>query len=99
MSVYDALELPPCDMRVRAVVAATYLQAHGFTEDQLRALHHLKGETFVKFLEYFSRERTKEAQLKNAQYTTRVIFIAERHAANEATFDELVAEALERWPL
>lgn len=100
MSVYDSLQLPECDMRARALIAATYLQARGFTQDQLRSIHHHeKRETFALLFDYLSRDWVDAPKKNNAQYWTRLVFIAERHAANAGTFDELVADALARWPL
>ena len=83
------------------IEAARFLNANGFTQKQLSSTHHfsLKGRdvTFASTYKYFGVP--KELQLRNQQYANRLIFIADQYMARAGRFSDLIAAALQKWPL
>jgi hypothetical protein len=85
----------------RIVEAAKFLEDNGFTQKQLSSIHHfsLKGRevTFATASKYFGEN--KELMDKNLAYADRLDFIAKEYKAKAGTFSELIAIALQKWPL
>jgi hypothetical protein len=81
------------------VSAVQYLEQHGLSVEQLRALHHpqRRPETFASTLKYFGQ--SKELKPLNRKYAERLIYIASEHRNGRAGLSALVEQALSRWPL
>jgi hypothetical protein len=81
--------------------SALYLEQHGFTQDQLSALHHFslkdRPVRYNGIYKYFGTN--KELQHRNALFAERVIFVADNYKDNKGSFSQLINEALTRWPL
>jgi len=87
-----------CD---QLVISARYLEAHGLTQPQLTSMHHfsLQGgtECFSTTYEYFGSR--KNLQTRNRNYANRLIFVATEHQKTKGDFNELILQALDKWPL
>ena len=83
------------------VSAARFLEKNGFTRRQLSSIHHfsLKGRdvSFAEAYRYF--EEPKELKHRNRDYGERLKFIAQEYRAQRGRFPDLIARALEQWPL
>jgi len=88
----------PCK---RIVEAAKFLEANGVTEAQLSSIHHFspkdRGVTFAEACRYFGEQ--KDLKDKNLAYSNRLKFIANGYKARAGSFSDLIAQALEKWPL
>ena len=97
------------DMHIceQLVISARYLEAHGFTQQQLSSVHHssLQGreEAFNSTYDYFGERNRfgeyKNLQARNLNYAHRLIFIAIEHQKHREGFSILIQQALEKWPL
>lgn len=85
----------------KIVEAAKSLEAHGFTAKQLSSIHHfsLKGRdvSFAEAYRYFGEH--KELKDRNLAYAERLAFIANQYKVRTDRFSDLIAQALQKWPL
>jgi len=81
------------------VKSLEYLQDAGFSEEQVRAIHHFgKLQSFEFLINYFS-ERQRLGRDTNVHFGERLAYIAEQHSRdNRQAFGPLISEALQKWP-
>jgi hypothetical protein len=80
------------------VEALKYLQSHGFTEPQLSKIHHLeRPEKYERSIAYFSK--VSFVRGNNERYGHRLRHVMKGHQKGEASYPQLIENALGKWPL
>ena len=92
---------PSMHICVQVRKCTRYLEQHGFTQNQLTSLHHTSRKggvvTFAGTHHYFGVNRALHAQ--NAEFATRIVYIANNYKQDNGRFTCLIARALREWPL
>ncbi len=82
------------------LAAARYLEAAGMSQEQLWQLHHFwprRKVTYWQTYDHFSKHEISCDN--NVRYAERLKFVATQHKQGNKDFDDLVREALKKWPL